>query len=183
MMTRAERLFVEKMTPAQRDAEIIEKLIAILEATTGETPSESSTMIKKVKTQDTHKNNDGETELDPDLQFSIAAGETWKFDFWLPIEDEPLAGISLALLGPVDLTSVSWSIQVFGFDDLNQSSLLPILGSVAIAPVPTNCVAKITGTIFNGVSSGIFGLGWNQDIPTVGNTTVKAGSTLIAVKF
>jgi hypothetical protein len=142
--------------------------------------------IPKTKTGDETLNANAVLQDDDHLSFAIGASETWVVSYVLSI---------------LSTTSADWKFQITGPTGATASIVYSAVGSGTGLTVPdsqavpiaiatpttvnwsgTNLLVRIDATITNSTNAGTVMLQWAQGTSTATNTTVRAGSKLVALR-
>jgi len=139
----------------------------------------------RLKPSDQSVNNSGVPVVTAGLSISLLINEVWMFK--VIFIGEGVAGTNLLIetLGPagclVKCRALAADVgdAVYGYDMHQGSSfsaVVPAIGS-------NRWICEIEGMLINGGTAGDFDFLMSQQIPTVGDTTVKANSCVFAVKL
>jgi hypothetical protein len=148
------------------------------------------------KASDQTVNNSAALIDDTALAFDIAAGESWILDAWLIYGGDGTADIQVTVNGPAGasgaftsggpLTNVATSPGAMSYGTGNLTAGLDVAmvwGSPGITgSTPRTAALHIRGVVANGTTAGTVKIRWAQAVATAANTTVMAGSTLLAIK-
>jgi hypothetical protein len=130
------------------------------------------------------KTNDVTLAFDSELTFTIGSNEKWVFEISLFYSTaSAVPDITIALNGPSGLDTLQAFADVRNLSGgIQGSAYLSTYGQTASndAGAATDSVIIITGTVYNGATSGTFGVQWAQRITSADATVVKKGSYLKA---
>lgn len=136
-----------------------------------------------VKSADETVNNSDVLQDDATFTLPLAAAEVWVAEFSLYIVSPSLADFKVAVTVPAGAALL---LMATGFDDTN-----PAAGKVGVATMSGTAIpltasfavmgiVKVSLMVINGVTAGNAQLQWAQNTTTVGDTTVKLGSFMVA---
>jgi len=139
------------------------------------------------KPDDEVVNNSKTLQDDDDLVFSIAASEIWYFEFFLNSLSGTTPKIKYALILPsgATLRACVYSINPSGAQALQllaSASAVNIAGA-GVTDGTHNVLTRIYGYVLNSTTAGTVQLQWAQNTADASDTTVKAGSYLVANKL
>jgi hypothetical protein len=138
----------------------------------------SSTVATVIKTSNQIVNNTAALQNDSELTFPVAANDSWAFRFVVQANSGTTPDLRFAVTAPSGATCrVSYS------DPEGASSNGQYGCGVSTASIPGNGAVdlyEITGTVTNGSTAGDVTLRWAQFTANASNTTVYAGSYLVA---
>jgi hypothetical protein len=139
------------------------------------------------KAADEIVNNSSTLQNDDDLYFAIAANEVWQFRFVISILSGTTPDFQMAITVPTGATIAAGAVFVNTAGALIHGNYL---ASGTAWDIQTNgvlagdeVVFEIEGYVSNDVTAGNVQLQWAQYLADASDTTVKAGSYLIAHKL
>lgn len=136
------------------------------------------------KSADESVNNRTAMQDDDHLSFSIGASETWLFEFTLVmICSSGSADLDAAITVPASASVMYASLAPRATDTLIQSSTVATTSGAEVGPIgvaSTATMGTIRGVVVNSTNAGTVQLQWAQNVLTVADSTVKAGSYLLA---
>lgn len=146
--------------------------------------------VKVHKTADKTLNNEATLENDDHLLMLVGANEVWLIDIYLLYMGNTTAAFNFGLSYPIGC-SIHWSIAGAGEDPqancwgyqtaAHNGRLLYETETVEFGTASTDETGKhLILLVANGANAGNVNLQWAQKTATVGNSTVKANSCIIA---
>jgi len=118
---------------------------------------------------------------DDELKFSIGANETWTAQFVIQQNSGTVPDFKFGVTAPVGATC-----DVSINDTISSTNSVSNLGCGVSQAVTGNAADEVTfvyATIVNGSTAGTVTLQWSQNTSDPGNTTVQAGSTVVATNI
>lgn len=144
------------------------------------------TSLKVVrKTADETVNNSTTLQDDDSLLFAIAANEIWVAEFNVFALGDATADIKFAVTTPAGATLMTAAFQPSNTTTAINSSVLVTASGTNLGGPGANAngmLYRVVVSVANGATAGNVTLQWAQTVQTVADTTVKAGSFLIARK-
>lgn len=137
-----------------------------------------SALITKRKTSDVTINSDNTLNDDADLYFAIGVSETWTFRFVIQGNSVTQPDFQFAVTAPSGATCDVGVIDATGANTVSNLGCGKTTGLVAGTGAAE--VYEVVGTVVNGSNSGNVTLQWAQNTSNTANTTVYAGSYLMA---
>lgn len=131
-----------------------------------------------VKTANETLANNATLQNDDELQFSIGANETWAFRFVVQGNSSAQADFKFAVTAPSGATCTVGAVD--GEGAVAVGNLGCGVSTGTIAGTGTDEVYEIMGSVTNGSTVGNVTLQWAQDASNAANTTVYAGSYVVA---
>lgn len=138
----------------------------------------ASQSVTVAKTANEIVNNSNVLQDDDELYFSVGANETWAFRFVVQANSGTTPDLRFAVTAPSGATCRVGFIDPEGATSNGQYGC-----GVSTGVVPGNAAVdmyEITGTIQNGATPGVVHLQWAQFTANASNTTIYAGSYLVA---
>jgi len=136
---------------------------------------------RKVKAAATSRTNDATLASDPDLQFAMAAGETYAIRLKVFFTAPATPGLKFALVGPASPTRVQaerrvrapgGTTETIAGDDVYTASTAIAGNATAHGFLTMDIVVE------NGANAGTFAFQWAQNAANANACAVRAGSTL-----
>ena len=142
-------------------------------------PNSNPRIIAKGKAADETINDSAVLQDDDDLFFPIGANEIWAFTLILVYVTSAAADLKYGFTAPTGATGAWEATQTnpLAHTDFSTPDTEFVLGTDA-----TVRMAMASGAVVNGSTAGTFQLQWTQNAQTASDTTVKAGSHLIATR-
>lgn len=134
--------------------------------------------VTAIKSSDETINSDATLTNDTDLNFSIAANDTWSFRFVVQGNSATQPDFQFAVSAPSGATCDVGVVDVEAA--VGVSNLGCGVASGTIAGTGNDEVYEIVGTVVNGSNAGSVSLQWAQNSSNANNTTVYAGSYVLA---
>jgi hypothetical protein len=141
--------------------------------------AQSVTVVKSAsEIQNSTVNPSASLQDDDELLFSIGSNETWSFTMELQLNSPTAPDIKFAVTAPSGATcSIAFSDEE---NAVSNSNLGCGVSTGLIATNGTNELYRVTGSVTNGSTAGDVVLQWAQNTANAANTTIFAGSTLVA---
>ena len=144
----------------------------------------NSMIMRIYKAGDEVLNNDNALQNDDDLLFPIAANEVWHFKFVLNHLSGTTPDIKYAITIPSGTIRYAYFCYVsIGFGPYGKvlaSATAFVVDGLGVTDGTHNLITVIEGIVINGATPGNVQLQWAQNTAEATDTTVKAGSCLIA---
>lgn len=140
----------------------------------------SALIAQARKTADESVNNSTTLQPDDELLLSVGANEVWSVLVYLRYSGVG-SGDDLKLGWAVP-TGASMQYLALGYDSADALALQAVTNAV-LGTVAGERRALLLGHYLGGASAGTLQLQWSQNVATVGNTTVVAGSYLLAQRM
>lgn len=140
------------------------------------------------KTSDETVTNNSTIQADDELSLSVAASETWEFEFRLHYTTVTAADFKCGLKFPSSPTEISYDVMGPGTDAANSGAVTTLpsmatvhgtadaVGGIVLGGDTNKFTAVLRGYVRNGSNAGTVTAWWAQGTTNASNTVVKAGS-------